>query len=245
MAGITLRGLSKSFSSRDSDVAAVADVDLEIKDNSFVTLLGPSGCGKTTTLRLIAGYIAPDRGTIEVDGRLLSSPGSVVPPESRGMGMVFQNYAIWPHKNVFENVVFGLKIRKVPTAEARRKVEEALALVNLSGLEAPLSERAVRRPAAARRARPLAGGRARHPAARRAAVEPRRQAARAHALGAEGIAAPHRHHLRLRHPRPGRGAGALGPDRGDESRAACSNTARRSRSTPIPPTAWWRTSWGW
>jgi iron(III) transport system ATP-binding protein len=135
MAGITLRGLSKSFSSRDSDVAAVADVDLEIKDNSFVTLLGPSGCGKTTTLRLIAGYITPDRGTIEIDGRLLSSPGSVVPPESRGMGMVFQNYAIWPHKNVFENVVFGLKIRKVPSAAARRQVEEALALVNLSGLE--------------------------------------------------------------------------------------------------------------
>ncbi len=135
MAGISLRGLSKSFSSRDSDVAAVADVDIEIKDNSFVTLLGPSGCGKTTTLRLIAGYITPDRGTIEINGKLLSSPDSVVPPEARGMGMVFQNYAIWPHKNVFENVVFGLKIRKVPAAEARRKVEEALALVNLSGLE--------------------------------------------------------------------------------------------------------------
>src|SRR5215207_6248943 len=114
MAGITLRGLSKSFSSRDSDVAAVADVDIEIKDNSFVTLLGPSGCGKTTTLRLIAGYMAPDRGTIEIDGRVLSSPGAVVSPESRGMGMVFQNYAIWPHKNVFENVVFGLKLRRVP-----------------------------------------------------------------------------------------------------------------------------------
>ncbi|MCC6890916.1 MAG: ABC transporter ATP-binding protein [Hyphomicrobiales bacterium] len=135
MAGITLRGLSKSFSSRDSDVAAVADVDIEIRDNSFVTLLGPSGCGKTTTLRLIAGYLTPDRGTIAVDGRVLSSPASVVPPESRGMGMVFQNYAIWPHKNVFENVVFGLKIRKIPAVEARRKVEEALALVNLAGLE--------------------------------------------------------------------------------------------------------------
>jgi iron(III) transport system ATP-binding protein len=135
MAGITLRGLSKTFSSRDSDVAAVADVDLDIKDNSFVTLLGPSGCGKTTTLRLIAGYIVPDAGTIEIDGRLISSPGAVVPPEGRGMGMVFQNYAIWPHKNVYENVVFGLKIRKVPAAQARKMVEEALALVNLSGLE--------------------------------------------------------------------------------------------------------------
>ena len=135
MAGITISGLSKSFGTRDSDVAAVDDVNLDIKDNSFVTLLGPSGCGKTTTLRLIAGYIVPDKGSIEVDGRLISSPNTVVSPEARGMGMVFQNYAVWPHKTVFENVVFGLKLRKVPAAQARKQVEEALALVNLSGLE--------------------------------------------------------------------------------------------------------------
>src|SRR4029077_13113024 len=132
MAGFTIRSLSKSFDAREGEVAAVADVDLDIKDNSFVTLLGPSGCGKTTTLRLIAGYITPERGTIEVDGRLLSSPGSVLPPESRGMGMVFQNYAVWPHKTVFENVVFGLKLRKVSAADARKKVQETLALVNLA-----------------------------------------------------------------------------------------------------------------
>ena len=135
MAGITIRGLSKRFGAGEADVAAVDDLELEIEDNSFVTLLGPSGCGKTTTLRLIAGYITPDRGTIEVDGRPLSSPAAVVPPEARGMGMVFQNYAVWPHKNVFQNVVFGLKLRKVPATEARRKVEETLALVNLTGLE--------------------------------------------------------------------------------------------------------------
>ena len=105
MARITIRGLSKSFSSRESDVAAVADVDLDIKDNSFVTLLGPSGCGKTTTLRLIAGYMAPDRGTIEIDGRLLSSPGAVVPPEQRGMGMVFQNYDLAAQERVRERRV--------------------------------------------------------------------------------------------------------------------------------------------
>ena len=134
MAGITLRGLSKRFGAGEADVAAVDDLDLEIKDNSFVTLLA-LGRGKTTTLRLIAGYITPDRGTIEVDGRPLSSPAAVVPPEARGMGMVFQNYAVWPHKNVFQNVVFGLKLRKIPAAEARRKVEETLALVNLTGLE--------------------------------------------------------------------------------------------------------------
>src|SRR5262245_36027437 len=135
MAGIAIRGLSKSFGARDASFAAVADLDLDIADNSFVTLLGPSGCGKTTTLRLIAGYIVPDKGSIEVDGRVVSSAKGVVPPESRGMGMVFQNYAVWPHKTVFENVVFGLKLRKVPSAQAKRRVEETLALVNLLGLE--------------------------------------------------------------------------------------------------------------
>ncbi len=134
MAGITIRGLSKNFGA-NAEVAAVSNISLEIADNSFVTLLGPSGCGKTTTLRLIAGYIIPDEGTIEVDGRVVSSPAAVVSPESRGMGMVFQNYAIWPHKTVFENVVFGLKLRKVPVAEAKKQVSDTLALVNLAGLE--------------------------------------------------------------------------------------------------------------
>jgi iron(III) transport system ATP-binding protein len=134
MAGITIRGLSKNFGA-NAEVAAVSDITLDIANNSFVTLLGPSGCGKTTTLRLIAGYIVPDEGTIEVDGRVVSSASSVVSPESRGMGMVFQNYAIWPHKNVYENVVFGLKLRKVPAADAKKKVSDALALVNLAGLE--------------------------------------------------------------------------------------------------------------
>jgi iron(III) transport system ATP-binding protein len=136
MAGISIKGLSKSFGAGDDRFAAVADLNLEIMDNQFVTLLGPSGCGKTTTLRLIAGYIVPDAGTIHVDGRLVSAPGNVVPPDGRGMGMVFQNYAVWPHKTVYENVVFGLKLRKVPAAEAKRKMAETLALVNLTGLEA-------------------------------------------------------------------------------------------------------------
>src|SRR3954467_1225250 len=134
MAGITIRGLLKNFGA-NAEVAAVSDITLDIANNSFVTLLGPSGCGKTTTLRLIAGYIIPDEGTIEVDGRTVSSASSVVSPEARGMGMVFQNYAIWPHKTVFENVVFGLKLRKIPAADAKKKVADALALVNLTGLE--------------------------------------------------------------------------------------------------------------
>ena len=135
MAGITIEALSKTYGARSAGAAAVSELDLAIEDNQFVTLLGPSGCGKTTTLRLIAGYITPDTGTIHVDGRLVSSPGSVVSPDRRSMGMVFQNYAVWPHKTVFENVAFGLKLRKVSAAMLRSRVEETLGLVNLTGLE--------------------------------------------------------------------------------------------------------------
>ena len=135
MASIAIKGLTKTFAAGDDAPAAVANLELDIKDNQFVTLLGPSGCGKTTTLRMIAGYIVPDAGTIHVNGRLISAPGSVVPPDQRGMGMVFQNYAVWPHKTVYENVVFGLKVRRTPSAEAKKKVADALALVNLTGLE--------------------------------------------------------------------------------------------------------------
>jgi iron(III) transport system ATP-binding protein len=133
MAGISIKNLTKTYG--DSEMAAINDLSLEIGDNQFVTLLGPSGCGKTTTLRLIAGYMAPDHGSIHVDRTLLSSKDGVVPPENRGMGMVFQNYAVWPHKSVFENVVFGLRVRKVPAAAARERVARALALVNLTGYE--------------------------------------------------------------------------------------------------------------
>src|SRR4030088_863657 len=129
MAAIAIRGLSKRFGAGDGLPGAVADPTPDIKDNQFVPLLGPSGCGKSTTLRLIAGYITPDSGTIEVAGRLLSSPQEVVPPAERGMGMVFQNYAVWPHKSGFEHVVFGLKLRKLASAVARQKVADMLALV--------------------------------------------------------------------------------------------------------------------
>ena len=117
MAGITIDGVSKRY----GGVVAVRDLSLEIRDREFLTLLGPSGCGKTTLLRLIAGFLAPDAGTIRVDGRTISSTEAVVPPERRGMGMVFQNYAIWPHKTVYQNVLFGLEVRRVPRAESGRE----------------------------------------------------------------------------------------------------------------------------
>jgi len=135
MAQIDIENLTKRYSGSEGDSAAVLGLNLSVAAGEFVTLLGPSGCGKTTTLRLIAGYLTPDAGSISVAGRLLSSPQVVVPPEDRGMGMVFQNYAVWPHKTVFENVVFGLKIRRVAAAAAREKVARVLDLVNLAGLE--------------------------------------------------------------------------------------------------------------
>ncbi|MBA2446589.1 MAG: ABC transporter ATP-binding protein, partial [Chloroflexi bacterium] len=109
MARIELDGISKGFGGK---VAAVHELTLAVEDREFVTLLGPSGCGKTTTLRMLAGFIKPDAGTITVGGRVLSAPSGVVPPERRRMGMVFQNYAIWPHKTVFDNVGFGLRVQR-------------------------------------------------------------------------------------------------------------------------------------
>jgi len=131
MAGITIESVTKRYGA----LAAVNDLSLEIADREFVTLLGPSGCGKTTLLRLLAGFAVPDEGTIRVDGAILSTKTSVVPPERRGMGMVFQNYAVWPHKTVYANVAFGLEIRRLPRAETRARMARILELVNLSGLE--------------------------------------------------------------------------------------------------------------
>ena len=134
MAGIRIENLSKHYGAR-AELAAVSDLNIDIRDNQFVTLLGPSGCGKTTTLRLIAGYLMPDSGAIHIGDRLVSAPGKVVPPEERGMGMVFQNYAVWPHKTVFENVAFGLRVRGIAKEESRRRVAKVLELVNLTGFE--------------------------------------------------------------------------------------------------------------
>jgi iron(III) transport system ATP-binding protein len=133
MARIAIDNLSKHYGA--GAPAAVRNLTLNIADNRFVTLLGPSGCGKTTTLRLIAGFVRPDAGTIRVDGVVLSSSQAVVPPERRGMGMVFQNYAVWPHKTVFENVAFGLQARGTPDVEIEGRVLRMLDLVGLAGFE--------------------------------------------------------------------------------------------------------------
>src|SRR5918912_683197 len=99
-----------------------------------MALLGPSGCGKTTTLQLLAGFLAPDAGEIRVRGKLLSSPRSVVPPERRNMSLIFQSYAVWPHKTVRENVGFGLQVRKVPRAQIGERVATILETTHLGAL---------------------------------------------------------------------------------------------------------------
>ena len=114
--------------------SVVDRLDLSLAQGELVSLLGPSGCGKTTTLRMIAGFIDPTSGTVEVDGRVLSSAKGSTPPEKRGMSMIFQSYAIWPNMTVAENVGFGLAVRKVPAAEIRRRVDEMLGVVKLGAL---------------------------------------------------------------------------------------------------------------
>ncbi|MEV0393846.1 ABC transporter ATP-binding protein [Polymorphospora rubra] len=120
--------MSKRFA-RGGDVAAVDDVDLTIAAGEFFTLLGPSGCGKTTTLRMVAGFYFPTSGHIRFGGEDVTRR----PPNKRDTGMVFQNYALFPHMSVAQNVAYGLKIRKVGRAESARRVGEALDQVHLGG----------------------------------------------------------------------------------------------------------------
>jgi iron(III) transport system ATP-binding protein len=117
--------------------AAVRSLDLAVQRGEFVTLLGPSGCGKTTTLRMVAGFIRPTGGEVRLNGRVLASAGAgaFVPPEARGMGMVFQSYAVWPHMNVLKNVTYPLTLRRIPRAEAVRQGRAMLDMVGLAGYE--------------------------------------------------------------------------------------------------------------
>ena len=128
---LALIGLGKNF----GPVAAVSDVSLSLRPGEFVSLLGPSGCGKTTTLRMIAGFMKPTAGRIEVNGQVVSSPSQVVAPERRGMSMIFQSYAIWPNMTVGQNVAFGLKLRKMGSAEVTERVNRILDTVQLRHLK--------------------------------------------------------------------------------------------------------------
>jgi ABC-type Fe3+/spermidine/putrescine transport system ATPase subunit len=130
---LRLRDLTKAF----GRTRAVDQLNLEINAGEFLTLLGPSGCGKSTTLRLIAGLERPDAGSIEMGDQTITSVARrvFVAPEKRGMGMVFQSYAVWPHMTVFENVAFPLRLRHASADEQRQRVSAALNMVGLGGLE--------------------------------------------------------------------------------------------------------------
>jgi len=132
MATLELRGLSKRFGA----TTVVDAIDLTIPDGAFVCLLGPSGCGKTTLLRLIAGFIAPDAGEIVVGGARLSAPGAITAPERRGMSMIFQSYALWPHMTVEQNVAYGLRVRGVAPGERAKRVATICAATKLEPLMA-------------------------------------------------------------------------------------------------------------
>jgi iron(III) transport system ATP-binding protein len=134
---IEITHLSKAFEAERGKVEAVKDISLEVPEGKLFTLLGPSGCGKSTTLRCVAGLEKPEAGDITVgeDTYFSSRERVFIPPHKRGIGMVFQSYAIWPHMKVFDNVAYPLRIQRFPRAEVRRKVEKALSTVGLEGLE--------------------------------------------------------------------------------------------------------------
>lgn len=134
---IKIQGLTKSYISEGKTVKALDGIDLIIPANQIFTLLGPSGCGKTTLLRCIVGLETPDDGEISIGGEIVWSRAKniAVPPEKRGLGMVFQTYAIWPHMSVFDNVAYPLQVRGERRATIREKVAKVLNFVQLEGVE--------------------------------------------------------------------------------------------------------------
>lgn len=153
LSAVSLRTVSKYFTSNAAEAKALDDVSLDISEGEFFTLLGPSGCGKTTTLRLIAGFEMPSSGEVWIGGVNNTS----IPPFRRRVNTVFQSYALFPHLTVEENIAFGLSVKKVPKAEHKKRVEDALRLVRLS-------DKSTRRP------RSLSGGQQQRVALARALV---------------------------------------------------------------------------
>jgi ABC-type Fe3+/spermidine/putrescine transport system ATPase subunit len=129
---LELRGVVKRFG--DHAGAAVNGLTTGVAEGRMLVLLGPSGCGKTTTLHIVAGLLHPDEGGVVIDGQVVAGAGWGWPPERRNLGMVFQSYAVWPHKTVFENVAYGLNLRRVSSEDLGRRVDRALETVQLGGL---------------------------------------------------------------------------------------------------------------
>ena len=128
MATVTIKHITKAF----GDNVVLREFNEVFQEGEFITLLGPSGCGKTTMLRIIAGFEKPTAGELYIDDQLVSGGKTFVPPEKRGIGMVFQSYAVWPHMNVYENVAYPLKIKKAPKSKIKKSVDRVLEIVHLS-----------------------------------------------------------------------------------------------------------------
>ena len=131
MASVKIQHVSKAFGGN----VVLKEINETFQDGEFITLLGPSGCGKTTLLRIIAGFERQTSGEVYISDKLVSGGKTFIPPEKRGIGMVFQSYAVWPHMNVFDNVAYPLTIRKVPKDDIRQSVQRVLELVHLSRYE--------------------------------------------------------------------------------------------------------------
>ena len=212
MARIVLEQVTKVFSG--GETVAVDDVSLEIGDGEFMVLVGPSGCGKSTLLRIVAGLEDLTNGEVMIGDRIVTD----IAPKDRDIAMVFQNYALYPHMTVRKNLGIGLKLRRTPKPEIDKKVRRGGGDPGPRAAARAQAGPALRRPAPARRDRPGDGARAAGVPDGRAAVEPRRQAARADARRAGAAARPAAHHHHLRHPRPGRGDDAGRPRRGHARR---------------------------
>ena len=186
---LELRNLKKSFTSEEY---VLQGINLQIDQGEFVTLLGASGCGKTTTLRIIAGLEQPDSGSVWLEGKDVTN----LEPNQRDVNTVFQNYALFPHMNVADNIGYGLKIRKVPKADIKKKVKEMRELVQLEGFEK-------------RKPEELSGGQKQRVATCTASGRASRSSGSAasadDAIGTEATAEEAWNYLYLCHPRPGRG----------------------------------------
>ena len=215
MAEIVLDQVSKNY---PDGAVAVKDLSLTIGDGEFVILVGPSGCGKSTTLNMIAGLEDISSGELRIGGRRVNEK----PPKDRDIAMVFQSYALYPHMTVRQNIAFPLTLAKMSKADIATKVEETAKILDLNRLSGPQAVAAVRRSTAAGGDGPRDRAQPRGVSDGRAAVEPRREAARADARRDRPVAAAPRHHHRLRHPRP---------DRGDDTGRPRRRAARRGRAT--------------
>ena len=183
---IDLFNITKSY----GDTEVIKDLTLYIRKNEFITLLGPSGCGKTTTLRIISGFEKPDSGRVLFDNVDITD----LPPHKRKVNTVFQKYSLFPHMNVYENIAFGLRIKKLPEKQIREKVRDVLELVELSGFQK-------RMPDSLSHCQRAGGS-----PARRASGRSGSEAAKGNAGGAESDSAENRYYIYLCNTRSGGGA---------------------------------------